>query len=256
VKEYRVVKMHAEALNKEKRVYIYLPEDYEKTDEFYPVLYMHDGHNLFDDNTAYSQSWGIMEQYEQHPDLPKLIIVGVEQTSDRSDELIPYPFKYFDGTVAGGKADAYLRFLVGQVKPYIDKRFRTLKSPKHTALMGSSFGGVNTLYAALEYEPYFSRYACVSNAYLFDGFTKEMDRLLKKKQFTSLKKLYLDVGTNEHQNEDFMTAYIENNKALANTLKEKLSPSQFVFKIIDGGIHHESDWEKRFKDIILFLFQD
>ncbi|MEC9484779.1 MAG: alpha/beta hydrolase-fold protein [Candidatus Izemoplasma sp.] len=258
MKEYRVVTMHSENLDKDKRLFIYLPEDYTQTETFYPVLYMHDGQNLFDDAVApYGQSWRIIEQFQIHDDLPKMIVVGIESDKDdRSDELIPYRFEYFDHEKAGGKADAYLDFITRQVKPYIDKRFRTLKSPKHTALMGSSFGAVNTLYAALEYEHFFSRYACLSNAYLFEGFKNPMDQRLKGKVFTILKKLYIDVGTNEHKNIDIQKTYLSNNKALRDTLQAKLTKDAFTFKIIEDGKHHESDWEKRFADIIRVLFQE
>lgn len=258
MKEYRVLKMYSEFLKKDKRLFIYLPKDYDLSDEFYPVLYMHDGQNLFDDAISYAgKSWGIMEAYEEHPDLPKLIIVGIESDEERSDELIPVPFEYFETKeVAGGKADLYLNFITKELKPYIDKTYRTLKSPKHTGLMGSSFGGVNTLYAALAYENYFSRFGIISNAYLFDGFKNKMDDLLEKKRFTSVRKLWLDVGTNEHESVEFKTAYLDNNKELAEILYKKLSKEQFHFKIIEGGIHHESEWAKRFSEILYYLFNN
>ncbi len=258
MKEYRVITLHSTHLNQDKRLFIYLPEDYQETETFYPVLYMHDGQNLFDDLIApYGQSWRIIEQFQTHDDIPKMIVVGIESDKDaRSDELIPYRFEFFDHEQAGGKADQYLKFITEQVKPFIDKRYRTLKSPKHTALMGSSFGAVNTLYAALEYEHFFSRYACVSNAYLFEGFKTPMNKRLASKAFTTLKKLYIDVGTKEHKDDDIQEKYITNNKALANTLKTKLTKDQFRFQIIKDGKHHESDWEKRFKSIIEFLFSE
>jgi predicted alpha/beta superfamily hydrolase len=254
MKEYRVLKFYAEALKKEKRVYLYLPNDYETTNASYPVLYMHDGHNLFDDNTAYKESWNILELYETRNDLPKLIIVGIEQGENRSDELLPWSFTYFDGNVVGGKADRYLTFLTTQLKPYIDSHFRTLKDPDHTGLMGSSFGGVNTLYAALKYDQYFTRFGCVSNAYLFDGFTKKIDQMLALKTFDTLNKFYLDVGTNEHSTKHYKALYVSKNKALAKTLKQKCSEDAFQFKLIEGGAHNERDWNKRFSDIVRFLF--
>lgn len=258
MKEYRVLNIFSESLNKDKRVYLYLPIGYDLSDEFYPVLYMHDGQNLFDDKISYAgKSWGIMDTYEKQPELPKLIIVGIESDDERSDELLPAQFQYFETKeIAGGKADKYLNFITRELKPYIDKTYRTLKSPKHTGLMGSSFGGVNTLYAALAYENCFSRYGVISNAYLFEGFKTKMDDLLEKKRFTSVRKLWLDVGTKEHENVEFMNAYLDNNIELAETLNKKLPKDRFHFEIIEGGIHHESEWEKRFSNIVLYLFND
>lgn len=258
MREYRVITLYSKALDKEKKVYIYLPKNYDNLDDFYPVLYMHDGQNLFDDKISYAgKSWGIIDNYEKYPELPELIIVGIESDEERSDELLPNEFTYF-GTneVAGGKADLYLKFITTELKPLIDKLYRTLKSPKHTGLMGSSFGGVNTLYASLAFEQYFSRYGIISNAYLFEGFKNEMDKLLKEKRFSNIRKLWLDVGTKEHENEDFRQAYIDNNVALAEILSTKLSKDQFHFQIYDGAIHHESEWDKRFKEIVLYLFED
>lgn len=258
MKEYQVIKLNSKFLDKDKNVYIYLPKGYDKSEESYPVLYMHDGQNLFDDVTSYAgKSWGVIENFKKYPELPKLIVVGVESDDERSDELLPGTFTYFSTTqVAGGKADLYLNFMTKELKPYIDKTYRTLKTPEHTALMGSSFGGVNTLYASLQFEEYFSRYGIISNAYLFDGFKLKMDKLLIEKNFTNVLKMWLDVGTAEAEEERFRLAYIENNKELAETLKAKLTKDQFHFEIYEGAIHHESEWDKRFKDIVMYLFEE
>jgi predicted alpha/beta superfamily hydrolase len=257
MKEYRTVIMNSIALQKEKRIYIYLPKSYDTSDKYYPVLYMHDGQNLFDDKTAFmNRSWRIMDSYIEHPDLPEVIIVGIASDEDRADELVPFEFRYKDGKQAGGKADRYLSFITKEVKPYIDKTYRTFKSPKNTGIMGSSFGGVNATYAAFAFSAYFTRFGCVSNAYYYGGFFNELKKLAKQASLQSVKKFYLDVGTNETDNKQINQLYIDSNQEMYDLLKDKIEETKLAFHVIKDGIHHETDWEKRFPDIVKFLFND
>ena len=257
MKEYRVLSVFSKSLNKDKRVFVYLPKSYETTDKHYPVLYMHDGQNLFDDLTANMNcGWKIIDSYTDHPDLPELIIVGVESDQDRSDELVPYEFRYKDGTKAGGKAHLYLDFITTELKPLIDKKYRTFKSQKNTGIMGSSFGGVNSTYAAFAYSEFFTRFGCVSNAYYYGGFFKELKALAKKADLSSVKKFWMDTGTNETDNEVVNKLYIDSNQEMYDILKEEIPKGKLHFELVEGGIHHETDWEKRFPDIIKYLFND
>ncbi len=258
MKEYRVLSLYSNDLQRNKRIFIYLPRSYHKTDKFYPVLYMHDGHNLFDDKQAtYGRSWRIMDVYENNPDLPEVIIVGIDTEGDsRGDELCPYKFTYKDNTVMGGKADAYLNFIISQVKPLIDHRFRTFKSPKNTGLMGSSFGGLNSIYAALVYGAYFTRFGCVSNAFFMDGLEDKLLNLAKSTSLTTTKKFYMDVGTKETKDDLINEKYVDSNKELYSILKDKLDQNHLKFVIAENAIHNEKDWEKRFPDIIKFMFND
>jgi predicted alpha/beta superfamily hydrolase len=255
MKQYQVLFFESKILEKEKRIYLYLPKSYDKTEQHYSVLYMHDGQNLFDTKTAYSgETWQIMEHYEKNPDLPELIIVGIEQGQDRSDELVPYSFTFDDGEKAGGKADKYLDFITKELKPYIDRKYRTFKSPKNTAIMGASFGGVNSYYAALKYSDFFSRIGCISNAVLFDGFFKQLLKDTKASTFENIRKIYIDTGTNESEKIAHQKLYLQNNQLLVEALEKKVPKENLRFEIIDGGKHHETDWSKRIENIILFLF--
>ncbi len=253
MREYSIIKLESSKLNREVRIFISLPKSYSKTDKFYPVLYMHDGQNLFDDKQAYyGKSWGILEAYEKYPNLPELIIVGIESGDKRTDELTPFKFRFEDGEENGGKIDDYFDFLIHTLKPFVDKKYRTFKSAKNTGIMGSSFGGVASTYAALKYTKYFTRFGCVSNAYF--PFQKEMIELTKQSEIKNVKKIYLDVGTKEDEKEKYADFYLESNQEMYEILKQKISPEDLKFKIIEGAIHNESDWEKRFPEIIKFLF--
>lgn len=255
--EYRVVFMKSNKLNRMVRLYIMLPKSYDKTIKKYPVLYMHDGQNLFDDKTSgYGDSWGILESYQNDPLLPELIIVGIESIGEtRMDELSPYPFTYDDQeTLYGGKADLYYQFLLETVKPYIDETYRTFKNPKNTAVMGSSLGGLSSLYAAVKYQDFFTRIGCVSNA--FYVVQEEVEKLVSNANLSSIKKLYLDVGTKETSNSINNEAYVKSNQKVFQILQKKVPVSKLRFEVIDGAIHNEKEWKTRFPEIIKFLFSN
>ena len=257
MKEYHVLKIYSEELQKEKRIFIFLPKSYYISDNFYPVLYMHDGHNLFDDKQAtYGKSWGILEAFEKDPTIPEVIIVGIETEGDsRSDELVPYVYE-FEGNSYGGKADLYLKFITTKLKPYIDRRFRTFKSSKNTGIMGSSYGGLNALYAALVYGSYFTRFGCVSSAYFYGGYFNKLKALVDSTNLKSVKKFYMDVGTKETDDLKQNNSYIKSNKEMYELLRNKIEEGNIRFDIIEDGVHNEKDWEKRFPEIIKFMFND
>jgi predicted alpha/beta superfamily hydrolase len=258
MKEYRTIRFYSEQLKKHKRVYVYLPENYDVSEDFYPVLYMHDGQNLFDDQTAHhKRSWRILDELEQHEEWKnKLIIVGIESDQERTDELIPYTFQFSDDDKTyGGKADLYLDFITMTVKPLIDKRFRTFKNRNNTAIMGSSFGGVNSFYAALQYAHVFSRFGCVSNAFHY-GFYEQLKERTKQADLTSVRKLYLDFGTKETSSDLDNQGYIDSNKAMYELVSSQLDDEQVSLVIVEGGKHHERDWQKRFIDVLSYLFTD
>lgn len=258
MKEYRVMKFYSKDLKREKRVFVSLPKSYDKSDKFYPVLYMHDGQNLFDEITGYmNNTWGLLDVYENCPDIPEVIIVGIESDSEaRADELIPFEFSYRNGVVEGGDADLYINFIVKTVKPYIDRTFRTFKSPKNTGIMGSSFGGVNSIYAATAYGEYFTRFGCLSNALMYKEFYNPLKKLIESTSYSKVKKFYMDVGTKETDNEHVNELYVDLNKDLYDVMKTKIDDDKLRYEVIENGIHHESAWGKRFPEIIGYLFND
>lgn len=252
MREYRVLEMHSKELARDVKVLIYLPKSYEQNDRFYPVVYMHDGQNLFDDDMAYKESWKILETMEDDS-IPELIIVGINSTTSRADELLPLSFTY-EGERIGGDADKYYKYLISELKPMIDLRFRTFKSAKYTALIGASFGGVSSLYAATRYQNFFSRFGCLSNAHHVLG--EPFYDLMEKSDLSKVRKLYMDVGTKEESNGVITNEdYVKSNEKLYEILKEKLPEEDLLFAIVKGANHNEQAWAKRFKDIIKFLFE-
>lgn len=134
-------------LGRERRLRVYLPPSYARQSErHYPVIYFHDGQNVFDDATSYAGEWGVDELLDQLASQgQEVIAVGIDNGGElRMRELNPWDHERF----GKGEGFAYLRFLVETVKPAIDRRFRTRTDAASTALIGSSMGGLIT-HAAL-----------------------------------------------------------------------------------------------------------
>lgn len=136
-------------LNRHRRIWIYLPESYNTSRKNYPVLYMHDAQNLFDDALSFSGEWGIDEALDTlGRNGEECIVVGIDNGGDkRLNEYAPYDMERY-GKGEGGQ---YVDFLVKTLRPYINKNFRTKRCGKHNYIAGSSMGGLISLYAILKY---------------------------------------------------------------------------------------------------------
>lgn len=162
-----------------RRIHIWLPADYDHQPKArFPVLYMHDGQNIFDGRrAAYGQEWGIDEAVTRlaaRGDMRATIVVGVENSPSRYDEYFPqklyamlppeWQSQVRDTSDAPGEpfSDRYLKFLVEEVKPRIDREYRTLTGPKDTSIMGSSMGALISIYALGEYPHVFGQAAGIS----------------------------------------------------------------------------------------------
>jgi hypothetical protein len=159
-----------------RNVTIWLPPGYDAARRRYPVIYMMDGQNVFDPARAYGgEEWGVDEALSRmiaRGRTQGAIVVGVWNTNRRGREYLPAAViaelpeeqrRQIETTHgATSLADAYLRFLVQELKPRIDREFRTLDGPRHTSIMGSSMGGLISLYALGEYPEWFGQAAAVS----------------------------------------------------------------------------------------------
>jgi len=151
-----------------RRVWLYLPPDYASSQRRYPVLYLQDGQNVFDEATAYSGEWGVDEtlgQLAAHKDVPPCIVVAVDNGGEhRLDEYSPWPNAELH---KGGEGAAYTDFLARTLKPYIDRHYRTQSDAAHTGIAGSSMGGLIALYAGLKYPAIFGRVGVFSPSVWF-----------------------------------------------------------------------------------------
>lgn len=229
-------------LNRSRLLRVYLPPSYHESSERYPVLYMHDGQNLFDNATAYAGEWGVDETLNQ---LAKqgleLIVVGIDNGGEhRMRELSPWTNPEF-GEAEG---EAYLRFIVETVKPMIDAHYRTRRDRLNTGIMGSSMGGLMSHHAALQYPDIFARAGVFSPSY---WFAEEIFGQAKSTPLPDDARLYLLLGGREG---DDMTRDFRRMEQLLEQQGQGLVESRFA----RFGKHHESFWRKEFPAAIRFLF--
>jgi predicted alpha/beta superfamily hydrolase len=247
-------------LQRSARLYVGIPENVKQGERF-PVLYMNDGQNVFADKDAFNGiSWGLVSSYRNTPDLPRIIVVGLEcaEGSRRFDEysgfFIDHPgLEVFEPKPTGMKGDIYLETIISEIKPMIDSIYPTLPDPEHTGIIGSSMGGIISCYAALTREDVFSRFGSLSGAF----FVSELAfmRKIEQTSMAHVRRFYLSVGTNEFGVGD-REEYLRVNRTIFDTLSRKIPPERLQFKIVEGGIHHESAWATLLPSVIRFLFSD
>ena len=147
-------------------IHLYLPQNYyaEGNTEAYPVMYMYDGHNLYNDQDAtYGTSWGL-EDFANGYDKP-MIIVGIECShngQERMNEYCPYHVEHGYFGPLQGYGDEFMEWLIHEVKPVIDQNYRTYPWREATAIGGSSMGGLMAFYSVVKYNQYFSKAAVLS----------------------------------------------------------------------------------------------
>ena len=233
-------------LDRQRTIRLYLPPSYHHSDKRYPVIYMHDGQNLFDDMTAFAGEWGVDESLNQlaaEKDF-EVIVVGIDNSADfRMNELSPWENKRFGE--AQGKQ--YMDFIVEVVKPYIDTNFRTQSERLHTAIMGSSMGGLISHYAIHAYPEVFGKAGIFSPAYWYsqDVFS-----------FSKLKKAQLDARLYVMYGDEEGDGMIADTDKMQRQLRQQGHPRQnTLFKRVPNGEHNEQLWRTEFSDAIQWLFQ-
>jgi metallo-beta-lactamase class B len=150
-------------LGRARRVWIYLPPDYATSKRRYPVLYMHDGQNVFDAATSFAGEWGVDEALDSliaRGDSGVIVVATDHGGAKRFDEYSPWKNERY----GGGEGDGYVEFIVKTLKPHIDQRYRTRPDARNTAIAGSSMGGLISLYAALKYPNVFGKAGVFSPA--------------------------------------------------------------------------------------------
>lgn len=255
----RIEGFHSKILGNARDIVVYLPPMYgREPDRRFPVLYMQDGQNLFDRATsAFGVEWEADETAERlirAGAIEPLIIVGIFTDAHRIDELSDTYSEKFGG---GGKAALYGRFLVEELKPFVDKTFRTKPDRAHTGVGGSSLGGYVSLYLIEQYPNVFSRVAAVSPALLWnDGALtrrfKEQAGALQLKRM----RIWLDVGSEERVGGTAPITYQNAVRDLAAVLKaaDLKEGSDYRFVVAPGADHNESAWRDRFPAILTFLY--
>ena len=236
-------------LDSSRQVVAYLPPSYETGDSRYPVVYMHDGQNLFDEATSYSGEWRVDETMERlATDGYEAIVIGVPNAGDdRRLEYTPWPHSEY----GGGGANDYLEWLLASLKPAVDATLRTKPERETTGLAGSSLGGLVSLYGYFEYP---ERVGCVGALSPAFWWNDEAWFDYLEDQPPRSGRIYMDVGDNESLEDDELNAaYLEDAKATADVLAEKGYDDSLRFHVDEGGRHREAAWARRFPAAVRFL---
>ncbi len=222
-------------LNRSRRIWLYLPTGYFTTRKKYPVLYMHDGQNLFDEATSYAGEWGVDEFLDSifSSGKKEVIVVGVDNGLEkRMTEYNPYSFQQF----GEGEGNKYVEFLVKNLKPYIDKHYRTLPDKKNTYIAGSSMGGLISLFAVLKYPGKFGGAGIFSPAF---WTAPGIDSMVLSHAKSINSRLFFYAGAKEGKTmlPDMHRIAGEIRKHSASPLKEVVDPQ---------AMHNEAAWRKYF----------
>ena len=180
-------------LGNERDLLVYLPPAHETGNGRYPVIYLHDGQNLFDAETSFAGEWGVDETMEAlSREGIEAIVVGIPNSGeDRLDEYSPF----HEPARGGGRGDLYLSFIIDTVKPLVDASFRTLTGRDHTGIMGSSMGGLISLYAYFRHPKLFGFAGAMSPSFWFaKGAIYD---LVQEAAFVP-GRIYIDAGTREY----------------------------------------------------------
>jgi len=222
------------SLNRTRRIWMYLPGDYESSKKKYPVLYMHDGQNLFDNATSFSGEWGVDEALDSMKN--PVIIVGIDNGgTKRMLEYNPDDTKQF----GKGEGKQYLEFIVKELKPYIDKNYRTLPDKQHTAIAGSSMGGLISFYAGIYYPETFGALGVFSPSFWINPQIKDEVKQWVNKKNNHSQQYFFYVGEKEGG------PMAPDMRAMAEEMKQLADPAMMV-EVNPEGKHNEADWRKVF----------
>lgn len=236
-----------------RRIHMYLPDDYEQSEERYPVIYMYDGHNLFFDSDAtYGKSWG-MKDFLDNYDM-KFIVVGMEcnhEGGKRLDEYSPYTLP---GSRLGdikGQGKEYMQWVVDELKPFIDKEYRTLSDREHTMIAGSSMGGLMSLYTVIKHNDVFGKAACLSSS--ISICMNEIRQEINDNVLLPDTRVYLDWGSDESWDKDALAYSTSRNLEISHLLTQRNINTYPC--IVVHGIHNEVTWEKQIPVFMEYLWK-
>lgn len=255
-------------LKKKRRIRVLLPKDYKTdADTNYPVVYFHDGQNVFHSSEAFSgHSWKTIPTIKQNPDLPKMILVGID--NDEENRINEYtPWKITESPLPsdiklGGKGRDYASFVMNVVKPFIDDNYRTKPDKKHTGMIGSSLGGNISTFMGIEYKDEIGRLGIFS---LANWITNQaFNAYLNANELDTEQRVYIQVGTEEGDDTDrklmygnMKQAYIDCSLAYAKDLLRKgLSVENIDLNVFADERHTESAWAKHLLECLQFISQD
>ena len=236
--------VYSPELDNTRDIVVYRPASYDRSAGRYPVIYMHDGQNLFDPETAFAGEWGVDRAIAHAPrKARRALVVGIHNRgNERLNEYSPF----VDRERGGGLGDAYVDFIVNTLKPMIDERYSTQADVASTGIVGSSMGGLLSLYAFFRAPAQFGFVGALSPALWFGGGA--IFDCVKGAPFVP-GRIYLDTGTREGPRT------LINARDMRDLLESKGYKRGRDLRYVEdlGGMHNEAAWGRRFKRALPFL---
>lgn len=237
-------------LRNQRDLIVYTPPGYaDQTTRRFPVLYLQDGQNLFDGATSFipGQDWRLGQTADASISgrvVEPLIIVGVYNTKARVREYTPTEVP----KLGGGRADRYARFLIEEVKPFVEREYRVLPGLRHTGIGGSSLGGLLSLYLGLRHSSIFGKIAALSPSVWWNQLF--IHRFVGELSVERRPRIWLDIGTNEGARivqdvERFRDMLLQKGWRLEHDLH---------YERVAGAEHNELAWARRVRPFLQFLY--
>lgn len=259
-----------------RNITIWLPPGYSETsDQRYPVIYAHDGQNMFHAGHAYGGvEWGMDEtatRLMSDGTVRPAIVVGIWNTNERWQEYAPQKVveripkdtasEWLGPEIPQIKSDAYLSFIVEELKPHIDATYQTAPEAENTLIMGSSMGGLISLYATAEYPDTFSRAAAVSIHWPLT----EPEGAIAQRADAAMQAYLAESGLDatrhtlwfDHGTETLDAAYPPHAAAMEAWFRDQgWTADQAQFRAYPGTDHSEGAWAERLDEILIFLLKE
>ncbi|WP_255550963.1 alpha/beta hydrolase-fold protein [Granulicella sp. dw_53] len=248
---YKVYELHSLILPGARDIMVYLPPQYfDNQDHRYPVLYLHDGQNLFDGLTSYlpGRTWQAQttaDKLASAGEIEPVILVGVANTGlRRMAEYTPTR----DFKMGGGEGRSYGRLLIEELKPFIDETFRTRPEATSTGLGGSSLGGLISLYLGLENPGVFGKLAVLSPSLWWDH--RSILEIVNQANPKPTLQIWMDIGMAEG------ARHVRDADLLYKQLLKQgwQAGADLMYMKAAGAVHDEDAWAKRLGDVLRFLF--
>ncbi|MDB5232532.1 MAG: alpha-dextrin endo,6-alpha-glucosidase [Chitinophagaceae bacterium] len=238
-------------LNRYRRIWIYLPKSYSQLkNKYYPVLYMQDGQNLFNEQTAAFGEWGVDEALDslQQQTGKECIVIGIDNGgAKRLNEYSPYDFSLPNSaTPVKGEGKQYMAFLVSTLKPYVDAHYRTKKDEQNTFIAGSSMGGLISAYAIIAYPHVFGAAGIFSPSFWASPKLYEDAALYNWPK--SLHRFYFYAGRKEGEG-------VEQDLNRMADIIEKKTNIEVIRLVYPLGQHNEATWRKEFPEFYKWLIK-
>lgn len=231
------------AFNEKRTLRIYTPPSYKTSDKRYPVIYMFDAHRLFDQKTTSRMEEGVDEILDAA--IPKggreIIIVAIDASENRNIEMNPYDWR----NAEVNKADQFMDFIVKELKPMIDQKFRTLPDRQNTGIMGASLGGLMAFYTTMHHPDVFSKVGALSPSLLHSEKVFDLVEKLKNRDI----QIYMNAGEREFSG--LLTVY----HLMVRHLKAAgFTENQLKTKLVADGYHEPKVWRNGFEAAYPWFF--